>query len=310
MIAEHSPDQVVIPTADGMATMAGAPFLASIENRRTPIHVGLMIGRRPSSELTRSRRLFNEVKWRSIRRAPFRHVVLMDPRAWSELEAADELLLGPDPVPALGERHREEARRQLGLDPNSKWVVSAGNQDERKGVPELIKGFCHIDRPPSHRLLLIGKCSAAVQSVLSDVSSHPNFDQIEVRDQFVSEEEFVSSIVAADVVAALYRNTMRPSGIVSRCITWGIPVLARDAGWLRWAVNTFQAGWRTQPNDLDALSSALENALKSSDRFQVSAAAKAFGEFNSESNYQALWRGLVEGTDVPRPSAELLEAIR
>lgn len=309
MIAETSPTHVLIPTADGMATLAGAsPLAPSIRHRSVPIHIGLMIGRRPNQELSAAKRVINGAKWRLLRRGPWASVTLMDPRAWSELPDEQSVLLGPDPVPELGTLPRERARQLLGLDPDARWLVSAGNQDSRKGVPELIRGFCHFVRNPSDRLLIIGRCNVEVLRALRESEGKPAYRQIEVRDQFVSEQEFVQAIAAADVVAALYRNTMRPSGVVSRCIAWGIPILGRDSGWLRWAVSAFDAGWTTNPNDVNAFGDSLLHALNASSDFVLSPAAQSFAAFNTASNYQALWDALVEDRQVPRPSPELVSA--
>ena len=309
MIAEISPAHIFIPTADGMATLAGAtPFAPRIEHRGLPIHIGLMIGRRPSQELSWAKQVVNGAKWRLLRRGPWAGVTLMDPRAWREVPRERAVLLGPDPVPGLGTLQREQARQSLGLEPDARWIVSAGNQDSRKGVPELIRGFCNSPRDPSDRLLIIGTCSDEVLRALRESERGPGYGQIVVRDRFVSEQEFVQAIVAANVVAALYRNTMRPSGVVSRCIAWGIPILGRDSGWLRWAVNAFDAGWITNPDDEHALGSSLAEALNACDEFTPSAAAELFATFNSASNYQALWRSFVDEGPVPRPSPELVRA--
>ena len=303
LLQKVTPDHVLIPTADGLATLAGMSPFSSIRRTNAQIHIGLMIGRRPQAALSKSKQLINTLKWFSIRRGPWARILLMDPRSWLELAPDDRVLLGPDPVPEVERLSKQKARESLGLEENARWIVSPGNQDSRKGVPELIMAFCAAQLSTFDRLLLIGRLSDEVRETLSLLENHPNRSRIDVRDEFVDEAAFVNALTAADVVAALYRNTMRPSGVVSRCISWGIPVLARDAGWLRWAINSFQAGHLVDADSADALAQGIVTALKQSDKFSQSNSARSFADFNTESNYRRTWHGLIDpATNIPKPT--------
>ena len=294
-IHELQPDHVLIPTADGLATWAGLrQCLGGAGLGRTPIDICLMTGRRPAADLTGLRRWGSELKWWLLQRGPWKHVLMMDPRSWSELPRRQRLRLAPDPVPPRPPLNRRQAREALGLPTEGRLMVSAGNQDQRKGVDRLLAGFCQSDWQPQDRLLLIGRFSDEVRHQWKALSDLPQAGQVIIRDQFVSDTEFAQALMAANLVVTPYRDTVRPSGVVSRALAWGIPIAAPDSGWLGWALNRLEAGFPLDVSGPDKLGASLARALDRAEQFSPGARCQDFARFNSQAGYRELWRCLIE----------------
>ena len=109
------------------------------------------------------------------------------------------------------------------------------------------------------------------------------------------EDEFQNSLVSADVVAVPYRKSDRPSGIISRCIAWGIPIIASNHGWPLWACEQFDAGLACDTTCDLTFANGIESVLSSFANFQPSDSARRFAKFNTVENFQGFWvKGICE----------------
>lgn len=299
LIRELRPDRVLVPTADGMAVIGWiSKWFFGCGLRHPPIDIALMIGRRPEAGLGLRAKTMNKLKWRAIQLGPWRKLMLMDPRSYSELDSNERVLLAPDPVPARLAGDKDQSRRRLGIDPGGRLIVSAGNQNTRKGVDDLINAFCNAKIDPQDKLLLIGNFSNEIRVLIESIKSTSRWRQVICRDQFVSDFEFSQSILAADLVATPYRNTQRPSGVISRCIAWGVPFWGSNTGWPRWAIDQFEAGYPVHRSTPESTARSLSEALHKCGRFMPSERAKAFAVFNTAENYQSAWQQLVQSESV------------
>jgi hypothetical protein len=237
----------------------------------------------------------------------------MDPRAYAEVRdehfaTAGRVLLAPEPVPSSEFNSKQQARQALGIEVPGRLIVSPGNQDVRKGSDVLLQAFCQAELRADDQLLIMGRCSKAVAELLAGLEGRPRRGQIIVRDQFVSDSEFCAAVMAADLVATPYRNTLRPSGVISRCIAWGVPCWGPPQGWPGWAIRRFRAGFALDLSSPGTIADSLGRALSESTRFQRSVQAAKFADFNTAENYQRLWRHLVDPIDSqPLPRPEFLE---
>ena len=221
--------------------------------------------------------------------------MLVDPRSFENLQQPQlsNVLLCPDPAPPQKFFDRTEARRALKLPPGGRLLVSVGNQDKRKGSDLLLRAFEQLKEKDdtSATLLMMGKFSDEIKSMLEEVSpSCKGQNQIVVRDEYVSDDQFQQAVVASDVVAVPYRDVERPSGIVSRAVAWGRPLLATDGGWLSWFINKYKAGHLTNPHDLEQFGRDIELALEASSKFELSTESSEFSKFNSAAMYRDIWR--------------------
>jgi len=281
VVKAELPNYVAIPTADGIAvSFAEYPFtLGASVLAKTRIDICLM--RAPVRKW---------IKWQAIKMGPWQRILMIDPRVWQESfrDGNRRFELCPDPVPQLVSLNRPDARKALGLPLEKKIIASVGPQTRRKGTDQLVHAFLH-SRPENALLLLVGKISPEIQQVL-DALSIQDKGKLVGGDRFVSDDDVQSAILASDVVAVPYRDVGRPSGIVSRCICWQRPIIATGRGWLKWAVETYGAGYTAQPEDPVRFGSVIDQALNRAERFPFSKKSREFADFNTEDSYKKTWQ--------------------
>ena len=266
--------------------------LISFSNVKTPIDISLMKGHFKSPSVPMRKRLASHMKWWVVTKGPWRRILLIDPRAFEDLAdpASQRVELCPDPAPKQKFFDRTSARKALGLPLEGKIVVSVGRQDTRKGTDLLLRAFEQGKFHENTFLVLFGKCGSAIREIIESMLSDSKFEHsLIVRDKYVSDDEFEQAVVASDLVAVPYRDVERPSGIVSRAVAWGRPILATNDGWLSWFVNRYQAGYLTQPENTRQFADDLKAALSSSEDFCTSTAADEFRIFNTELCYLKAW---------------------
>ncbi|TWU37650.1 D-inositol-3-phosphate glycosyltransferase [Novipirellula aureliae] len=295
LVKRVRPDLVVIPTADGLATMLGMMNLLKLNGclRQINIDACLMkpqIGRPTTSML---RNWTNQLKWWITTKGPWQRLLLIDPLAWSAVKnsKASRIFLCPDPVPTQFVFDKTEARLALGLPSAGRMIVSVGGQDRRKGTDLLLRAFEVARFADQDRLVLIGKISDEIRPQIQVIQQNSVLaNRLIIIDRYISEDEFQQAIIASDLVAMPYRSTDRPSGIACRCLAWGRPVIATNSGWLKWVVDDLGAGFAADPLESKEFANMLEHALDQCDRFSLTTKGQSFVEYNSEQNYAKVWR--------------------
>ena len=127
---------------------------------------------------------------------------------------------------------QEEAKQQFGYNPEDVLIAEPGYIEPRKGSNKFI-GLA--ERMNDFEFLLAGGASkAGYEKYGTDIrsSAPPNLSLTGVLD----EEEFHSSFIASDVIVLPYQvteqggivNTVNQSGILTRCATYGKPVIASE----------------------------------------------------------------------------------
>jgi len=293
-IRHTRPDTVVVPTGDGMAFWGGIKNLIGLAGTGgVPIDVSLMKGHFRSPSDSWLKKTVSNIKWWVVTKGPWRKILLIDPRSFEDLKnpASRNVILCPDPAPPQKFFDRVEARQALELPIRGQLLVSVGNQEERKGSDLLLKAFEQLKGDTSATLLMIGKFSDEVKNMAEQVSSLcKGENKIVIRDEYVSDDQLQQAVVASDVVAVPYRDVERPSGIVSRAVAWGRPLLATDGGWLKWFVIKYKAGHLTNPQDPQQFGQDIKRALEASLKFKPSAESTEFSIFNSAAMYRDIWR--------------------
>jgi hypothetical protein len=292
-IAVQKPDLVAVPTADGMAFWGGLLNLFGLLGlKKTPIDISLMKGHFKSPTLPIATRLFSQLKWWVVTRGPWKRILLIDPRSFEDLANPESsgVQLCPDPAPKQKFFDRREARIALDLPLHGKIIASVGGQDTRKGVDLLLQAFEKAKLGPDIFLVLFGKFDSRTNQIADRMLLDPRFQKsLIIRDEYVSDDELEQTVVASNLVAVPYRDVERPSGIVSRAVAWGRPILATDRGWLKWFVQRYQAGYLTHPENTTQFAEDIEAALCKSDHFRTSPAADKFRTFNTELCYLDVW---------------------
>lgn len=289
VVNEIQPDYAIVPTGDLFAIACAMEQFVWFKNRvsRIPIDVLLMRGDFAYRHNRTFTRIVKRLKWWMSARLKWHRLSVLDPIVWQlEKENMPELELCPDPVPPKPNLDKLSARHELGLPPDGKILISVGNQNETKGVDLLLRAFSSEPSNSNHFLVLVGPMTRRVQEVFNLCSTHTNIISI---NRFVSESEFQRALLSADVVAVPYRKTDRPSGIICRCVAWGIPILGSNTGWPNWACEKYSAGIAVDIRNRKQFVEAINNSLEHSDDFKRSQEAATFCRFNSESNFKKFW---------------------
>lgn len=297
LVSKHKPDLVAIPTADGLATLLGLFNLFGFSSlRRVRTDVCLMNGGKARRGENGVSKFLRNLKWWITTRGPWQRLMLIDAKAFMEIEnpAAAKIALCPDPVPAISEKSKTEARSSLGLPVDGRLIVSVGRQDKRKGIDSLLRSFVVAGLEPNDRIALVGKLSPEIKPFVKELQSDERYaDRILTIDRFVSEKEFIDAFKASDIVAATYPGTNCPSGVVCRAISYNRPVLATNSGWLRWTIEELGAGVAADMTTVESLAVSLESAFELTGDFELTKTGKLYAKFNTVASYQQTWsRGM------------------
>lgn len=296
--SELRPDHVIAPSGDGVLEMLGlrrlalqAPALARIE-----LEAMLMTSSWVYQKRNTIRRWARRRAWAALIGATsFRTLHIIDPLLMPSFQAltpgiASRTVLAPDPVEAIPDVGKIEARRRLGIEESGRLISCVGRLDERKGVDILIRAFLAARLSSNDRLLLVGTHMPEVTSILQgEAAELVRAGRIISRDGYVSDEQLVLSVAASDLVGVTYRRHLGSASIVIRAAAQGRPILSSDLGWPGQTCRRFALGTACQVRDLEAVTRALRDALESSADFAPHPAAKRFVQFHSVENAQAFW---------------------
>jgi glycosyltransferase involved in cell wall biosynthesis len=312
-LRRHSAERLYLPTADGIAQYAGA--LTSLGKSPFPPGVAvealIMNGTVAHSHPELRARLWARASFATAKRGPWTKFFHLDPFVY-EWETRRGVAPGnrvhtmPEPLePGLG-LTRVEARRQLSLDEDGYYVGMAGGINERKGAELALLGFEQAQLPKNSRLLLCGKATPGVRALAEEIfKRRPDLiPRIVMIDRVVSDNEMLASLCALDLVLLPYRRDhLSSSGIASRAIVAGRPILITPGGWGEKMARTFRPGWVAPLPDPAALAAQLEACREPSQNWVVPAENQRFIEYNSIPNFAAHWSaGLCDALGVSPPA--------
>ncbi|HEX8877689.1 MAG TPA: glycosyltransferase [Phycisphaerales bacterium] len=293
---ELKPDHVIIPSGDGVVEMIGVRRLMLAPS--PSIEAEAMLMSASWSYITRGtlRRWAKRRAWAftfGASRVGTFHFI--DPLVVRSIRAltpgiARRTVLAPDPVEAMPDVSRVEARRRLRIEESGRLISCVGRMDERKGIDLLIRAFMQASLASTDRLLLMGTFMPEIRQILA-AEAKPLVDsgRIIVVDGYVSDEQLALAIAAADLVAVTYRRHLGSASILIRAAAQQRPVITSDRGFLGETCARFALGTACHIRDIDTLASALRGALESSDTFTPAPAAARFVEFHSVANAQLFW---------------------
>jgi glycosyltransferase involved in cell wall biosynthesis len=183
----------------------------------------------------------------------------------------------PDPCPDDFDGDPALARAELGIPPHATVFLFFGVGARRKGLHLAVEAMLRLEQPDT--LLLV----AGRQNPPPRVRE--GLDQLERQQRALILDRYVSSAVekrcfqAADVVLLPYLNHFGTSGILSRAMATGKPVIASDEQLLGKLVRDNEIGWCFPSGNVAALAGYLARAAAIDDgarrRFTVNASAYA-----------------------------------
>ncbi len=293
-IVQWKPDHVFIPTADGLSQvlgMMGGSNLGDIEAEACIHHLTT-----PYPKSTVKGRTLQKLSWRAMRRAPwtwFHHVDVLAydwvcRHGGKKITQRSSVLA--DPVEFHAAIGKAEARRNLGLPEDGRYIGCVGNMDTRKGIDLLIRAFASADLQPTDRLLLAGPFAPMVRTQLEvELTEHIRRGQVHFIDRYVSVAEMGNAISALDVVATPYPAHVGIASILLRAAAAQRPVLSSDYGWLGWITHKLGLGWTQNVRDPDAFAASIRQRLEDSAGFTPSHASEKLVEFHNPANFTAAW---------------------
>lgn len=235
---------ILAPATGIVAGKAGAPVLALVHNARPHERLpgGDTLARwffgRCAGVLTLSNVVANQVR---------------------ELGFSGPLRTTPHPVyDRFGDAPaRDDARRQLGLDPEAPVLLFFGLVRSYKGLDVLIEALAGVRQTaPAALLVVAGEWYEPRGPVARRIAELGLEDAVVIHDAYVPDESVPALFSAADVVVLPYRSATQ-SGVLETAAAYGVPVVVTDVGALAAPVLEFGSGRVVLPEDAEALASAI-----------------------------------------------------
>lgn len=292
LLAAHRFDHLYVPYGDGLVQWLGLRRLrgaARLPEGLTAEAVLMSSGfaYRPAGPRTLPNLL-------AIQASPFDRLHLIDPIAFKALERLPAwlrrgLTLMPDPTPAETGVTRESARRALGLPLQGRYVGCVGYQDERKGIPGLVAAFARMQAGPDDRLLLAGRQSAGVRTLLERNDDR----RIISLDHYLTEAQLTQAVSALDLMVTPYTGFDGSASLCIRAAGAGRKVLAGRNGWMGAVVPQFDLGWVCDVENLDSLTAAMTRHLPEAAAFTADTRMTPFCRYHQPANVSAHWTSLL-----------------
>jgi glycosyltransferase involved in cell wall biosynthesis len=127
-----------------------------------------------------------------------------------------------------------------------------------KGLEDLVRAFGRLSRQDAEglRLLVVGETWEGHRLPLELIAACPHRDRSEVVNRYVTDEELVGFLAAADAMVLPYRRSSA-SGPLHLAMSAGLPVVVSAVGGLVEAVRGYEGAVLVPPRDVDELAGAL-----------------------------------------------------
>jgi len=286
--AEH----VYIPTADGLAQIMG--LIATVGGRVAQGNIQFE-GLYMNGAVAHGGGVRSAISYNLVKRAGWARLFHLDPFVpdWETMRGvppSERIRVMPELVEEPLRMCKTDARRRLSVPEEGRYLGLMGRLDRRKGADLLIEAFTKAKLSCTDRLLLLGPLEDEIAGALRNIPAHwLRNDRIVVRNAFVTDEELLTGIAAVDLVAAPYRATGSSSGIITRAVAAGRPIIGHHAGWMGKMLDLFSLGWGLEDLEVDTIAEALPNALDGAEAWTLSDAAKRLNRFNTEENHAVHW---------------------
>ena len=202
----------------------------------------------------------------------------------------------PDPCPDDFSGDARQARASLGLPDNRTIFLFFGVGAKRKGLHLAVDAMLRLDSEKPF-LLIAGKQDPAGQ-VRRGIEQLQRQNRASLLNRYVSSEEEKRCFQACDVVLLPYLNHFGTSGILSRAMATGKPVIASDEQLIGKLVKDHALGWRFPSGDVDALTDCLIKAAQMdiAETQQFARQAARYADQYSRSRYR---QALLDALDAP-----------
>ncbi|MDR0733918.1 MAG: glycosyltransferase [Dysgonamonadaceae bacterium] len=140
----------------------------------------------------------------------------------------------------FGEKHdRGKSSEALNLHPSKKTLLFFGLIRDYKGLDLLIRAMSFLD--DSYQLLIAGESYGDFGKYRQLIEASPAKNRIQVRNQYISDDEVPILFSAADVLILPYKSATQ-SGVIPVAYHFEIPIVASGVGSLKDTIETAGTG--------------------------------------------------------------------
>lgn len=134
---------------------------------------------------------------------------------------------------------REEAARELGVDPSRKTLLFFGLIREYKGLDILLEAF--RDLPEDYQLVIAGEPYGSFDKYQQIIDSLPGKDRVHVFPDYIRDSRVKVFFSVAHAAVLPYRSATQ-SGISAIACHFGVPMIVTDVGGLKDTIGTLGTG--------------------------------------------------------------------
>ncbi|MGG6297603.1 glycosyltransferase family 4 protein [Leptolyngbya sp. AN02str] len=171
-------------------------------------------------------------------------------------------------IQRFGNVSRQEARAQLGLDPDAKIALYVGRFDPRKGIETLVQAIAQSKLRDHENLQLIigggsrpGKSDGNERDRIEKIVHELGMQDMTSFPGRLDETNLHLYYAAADV--SVVPSHYEPFGLVPiEAMASRTPVVASDVGGLQFTVVSEETGLLVPPKDVDAFAHAIDRILE------------------------------------------------
>lgn len=134
---------------------------------------------------------------------------------------------------------REQACKNLNIDPAKKNLLFFGIIRDYKGLDLLIEAFSKLDN--SYQLIIAGEVYGSFDKYQAQIDAIPNKENVKLFNHYISDAQVPDFFSAADVVVLPYKSATQ-SGITSIAYHFELPLIATDVGGLKESITHEKTG--------------------------------------------------------------------
>jgi glycosyltransferase involved in cell wall biosynthesis len=150
---------------------------------------------------------------------------------------------------------REEACRELGIDPQYRYALFFGLIRDYKGLDTLLDAWYKFRRK-GHKLIVAGEFYTSREPYIEQIKHLGLEEDVILHDIFVPDAKVKYYFSAADCVILPYKNATQ-SGVTQICYNFCTPVIVTNVGGLAEIVPDNRVGYVCEPST-DGVANALE----------------------------------------------------
>jgi glycosyltransferase involved in cell wall biosynthesis len=176
--------------------------------------------------------------------------------------------------------HRDDTRRELGVEPDEVLVITVANLRQGKNYPGLLAAAQLVIKrglPVRFAAAGQGQLEAEIRALHQDLGLGDDFQLLGYR------ADATRLIAGADLFVLASHHEGLPVTVME-ALTLGVPVIAPEVGGLPEVVTTGVDGILVEPESSSALADAIVRAADPATRAELSAGARSTGERFSSSH--------------------------